>query len=63
MACAIYEGRSLQPGTRLIGPAVIEEFATTIVIPPGSEAAMDAWGNAVITPGVTASPGERRAAG
>ena len=63
MACAIYEGRSLQPGTRLIGPAVIEEFATTIVIPPGSEAAMDAWGNAVITPRVTASPGERRAAG
>jgi N-methylhydantoinase A len=36
-------------GGGLAGPAVLESYDSTIVIPPGAAAASDACGNIVIT--------------
>ena len=47
--CAVYLGSTLWPAARVIGPAIIEEMATTIVIPPGWGGEVDVWGNVVIT--------------
>jgi N-methylhydantoinase A len=38
-------------GKRRPGPAVIQEYDTTIVVPPGCEASMDAHDNVVIAIG------------
>jgi N-methylhydantoinase A len=42
----------LAAGTRIAGPAVIEEPNSTTFVPPGDDAMIDAWGNIVITLGV-----------
>ena len=42
---------SLTVGTKIKGPAVIEEPNSTTFVPPGDRAAIDAWGNIVITLG------------
>jgi len=34
--------------TPVTGPAVIEEYDATCVVPPGARASLDAWGNVVI---------------
>jgi N-methylhydantoinase A len=39
----------LAAGTQVAGPAVIEERNSTTFVPPGDHAAIDAWGNIVIT--------------
>jgi N-methylhydantoinase A len=44
----IYDGRRLQAGNRLAGPAIIEEVTTTIVICPQDLAEIDRLGNVVI---------------
>ena len=44
----IFDFRSLAPATLIPGPAVIERDTTTIWIPPGNNAEMDAFGNIVI---------------
>ena len=31
-----YEGTDLRPGTAVVGPAIVDEATTTIVVPPGS---------------------------
>jgi N-methylhydantoinase A len=41
----------LAAGTQIVGPAVIEEPNSTTFVPPGDRAAIDAWGNIVITLG------------
>lgn len=41
----IYDGTRLLPGNRVVGPAVIEHYGTTILLEPGSTAAVDAFGN------------------
>jgi N-methylhydantoinase A len=46
---SIYTGELLEPGMTLAGPAVVETKGTTAVVHPGSEAAVDAYGNLVIT--------------
>jgi N-methylhydantoinase A len=43
--CAVYDRFALRPGTRLRGPAVIEEAESTVVLGPGAKAAIDAHGN------------------
>ncbi len=41
----IYNGDQLQPGMRFTGPAVIEDSGSTVVIHPGNEVSVDAFGN------------------
>ena len=47
----IYDRASLDRGTRLPGPAIVEQPDTTIVIDPGATAAVDGLGNLVISAG------------
>ena len=44
----IYDGRKLQAGNRIAGPAIIEEVTTTIIICPNDLAEIDRLGNVVI---------------
>ncbi|MBE2201061.1 MAG: hypothetical protein IAE79_20780, partial [Anaerolinea sp.] len=39
----------LRPGNQFHGPAIIFQYDTTNVIPPGWETAVDAYNNLVIT--------------
>ena len=41
----IYDGSCLEPGMRLQGPAVIQEPAVTLVVPPGERVRVDDYGN------------------
>src|SRR3954464_3361866 len=43
-----YERERLRAGDRLAGPAIVEQYDTTTVIPPGLTAAIDRHGNIVI---------------
>jgi N-methylhydantoinase A len=47
----VYDGRRLGPGHAILGPAIVEEPFTTIVVHPGQRATVDAWGNYTITAG------------
>ena len=42
---AIYDGDKLMPGMSLLGPAIIEDPGTTIVVHPGNRAEVDAYRN------------------
>jgi N-methylhydantoinase A len=41
----IYDGDLLGPGMSFLGPAIIEEAGTTVVIPPGTHCRVDDYGN------------------
>ncbi|MEJ6019282.1 hydantoinase/oxoprolinase family protein [Corynebacterium sp. H113] len=41
----IYDRDKLNPGTRVSGPAIIDQFDATTVIPPGDVAEIDEWAN------------------
>jgi len=45
----IYERSRLREGNLVEGPAIVEEYASTIPIPPGWEAKIDGFGNLIIT--------------
>ena len=45
----IYRREQLAPGTRLVGPAIIEQLDSTAVIAPGDRLEADALGNMIIT--------------
>lgn len=45
----IYWRSSLAPGDRIVGPAIIEEFGSTIPIHPGFEVRVDTFGNLIVT--------------
>jgi N-methylhydantoinase A len=45
----IYARAGLQPGDRLVGPAVVEEFGSTTVVFPGLAASVDSFGNLLLT--------------
>jgi N-methylhydantoinase A len=40
-----YNGSLLEPGMKLQGPAVIQEPAVTLVVPPGEQVSVDEYGN------------------
>ncbi len=40
-----YDRAGLSGGARIEGPAVVEDASSTVVLPPGSALACDAWGN------------------
>jgi N-methylhydantoinase A len=48
---SIYWRPGVMAGTEIDGPAVIEEANSTTFVPPGDRAAIDQWGNIVITLG------------
>ncbi|OGA38479.1 MAG: hypothetical protein A3G24_13250 [Betaproteobacteria bacterium RIFCSPLOWO2_12_FULL_62_13] len=50
-ACRVWQRSDLLVGQRIEGPAVVEEEASTTVLPPGSSAQMDHLGNIVIAVG------------
>jgi N-methylhydantoinase A len=41
----IFDGLRMEPGMTLVGPAVIQEPAVTLPIPPGVRAEVDAYGS------------------
>jgi N-methylhydantoinase A len=46
----VYDGPRLVPGQTILGPAIVEEPFTTIVVYPSQRATVDAWGNYLIRP-------------
>jgi N-methylhydantoinase B/oxoprolinase/acetone carboxylase alpha subunit len=42
---AIYDRERLQHGNRMVGPALIVQGDSTVLLPPGWEGVVDAWGN------------------
>jgi N-methylhydantoinase A len=47
---AVCDRYALAPGASLAGPAIVEERESTVVLPPGSYATIDTFGNLVIIP-------------
>ncbi|MBX5459239.1 MAG: hydantoinase/oxoprolinase family protein, partial [Thermogemmatispora sp.] len=45
---AIYERSTLVPGVQFVGPAIVTQYDTTTVVPPGWRARVDAVGNLLI---------------
>jgi 5-oxoprolinase (ATP-hydrolysing) len=43
-----YDRAALRAGNHIVGPAIIEQYDTTVVIPPRCEATVDQYGNLVI---------------
>jgi N-methylhydantoinase A/oxoprolinase/acetone carboxylase beta subunit len=50
-ATRYYDRAALQAGNRLLGPAIVTQYDSTTVIPPGLEAHIDRYGNIVIETG------------
>jgi len=48
--CPLYLWEQLVPGSRLVGPAVIEGHDTTVAVPPGHVVESDRWWNLFIRP-------------
>ena len=49
-----YDREALRAGNRLAGPAIVNQYDSTTVIPPGLEAHVDRFGNIVIEVGASA---------
>ncbi len=47
----VFDWSRLEPGSRLVGPAIVEGADATIVVPPGYSAAVDRWRNVVLASG------------
>jgi len=45
----LYDRAKLSPGDTVTGPAVIEEFGSTVPIHPGFRAVLDRFGNLLVT--------------
>ena len=43
--CAVFAGSDLRAGHTVLGPAVVEEDTTTVLVGVGDSLAVDAWGN------------------
>jgi N-methylhydantoinase A/oxoprolinase/acetone carboxylase beta subunit len=50
-----YERSALKAGNRLTGPAIVNQYDSTTVIPPGISAHVDRFGNIVIATGLPAT--------
>jgi len=46
--CNVWQRDELPPNYRIEGPAIIEEAASTTVLPPGTSASLDEFGNIII---------------
>jgi len=45
---SVFDWSRLEPGCRLVGPAIVEGADATIVVPPGYSAAVDPWRNVIL---------------
>ncbi len=43
MPFRVYEMDELRPGNLVLGPAIIEHPATTLIVAPGRQAQFDEW--------------------
>ncbi len=50
MRAALYVRDELEAGVRLRSPAIVTEYSTTALIPPGARAELDPYGNLIIEP-------------
>ncbi len=46
----IYDRDRLDVGTSFAGPAIVEQFDATAVVPPGWRACVDRYGNLILEP-------------
>ncbi|TDM06776.1 MAG: 5-oxoprolinase [Ideonella sp. MAG2] len=44
----LYDNQRLEPGMQLVGPAVVQDPVSSLVLPPGHRLSMDSYGNLVI---------------
>jgi N-methylhydantoinase A len=51
VSAPVYDGARMSPGHAILGPAIVEEAFTTIVVYPGQRATVDAFGNYTIALG------------
>jgi N-methylhydantoinase A len=49
--CPVYQRERLDVGSRLAGPAILEQLDSTTVICPGQVARVDEWKNVIVTQG------------
>jgi N-methylhydantoinase A len=49
--CPVYDRYRLTQGVTLVGPAVVEERETTVILLPGDSAAVDPHGNLIVDVG------------
>ena len=49
----LYQRDLLEPGNRIIGPAIVLQMDTTTVVPPGWKGAIDPLGNFLLEPGAS----------
>ncbi len=47
--CPIYDRERLSPGITIPGPAIVEEWTSTTLVPPGQQLAVDEYGNLILT--------------
>ena len=47
-SCTIYDRRKLEPGTSIGGPAIVEQYDSTILVPRWADAAVDGYRNLII---------------
>jgi N-methylhydantoinase A len=47
--CPVHDRYGLAAGARLTGPAIVEERESTSVLPPGTSAAVDEYGNLIVS--------------
>ena len=62
VATRYYDRSSLQAGNRLQGPAIVHQYDSTTVVPPGLAASIDGHGNIIIATGGAARAEARDAA-
>jgi len=53
----VYDRYQLAPGAQLVGPAIVEERESTMVIGSAATASIDRWSNLVVRLGQAATPG------
>ena len=46
--CSLYERTKLSPGETVVGPAIVEQYDSTIVVPPWADATVDGYRNLII---------------
>ncbi len=53
--CSTWRREALKAGNRIVGPALVEEHASTTVVQPGDSLKVDAFGNLIVTIGMGAA--------
>ncbi|MDQ2744157.1 MAG: hydantoinase/oxoprolinase family protein [Chloroflexota bacterium] len=51
LECPIYGRDTLEPGSQIGGPAIVEEYGSTTAIQPGQQGRIDRYGNLILEPG------------